>query len=342
VTVEIPIQNIYFLLCYAWDKLAEKDIVGVDPIESTSLIDLFGRVLATGTSHLVRRGFDRGDVMSTEWTSRPKGRLLFDESPRRFGMTATLPCGFDELSYDVLHNRILKATMRRLILVEMLSRTTTETLARMCRLLSDVDDIELTSRLFGQVQLYRSNSSYDFLLKVCELIHRNLLVSEASGHGKFRDFMRDEGQMAIVYEQFIRNFYRRHTSFRVKREDIRWQWVPADDAARRLLPKMQTDVNLTSSHPKIIIECKYSPEAVKMHYDAEKLRAAHLYQVHAYLNNLSTEALANSCEVMLLYPGVGVSLAASYTDKGRRVSIRTIDLNQPWQRIHEDLLALVA
>jgi 5-methylcytosine-specific restriction enzyme subunit McrC len=64
-------------------------------------------------------------------------------------MTATLPCGFDELSYDVLHNRILKATMRRLIRVETLSRTTAETLARMCRLLSDVDDIELTSRLFG-------------------------------------------------------------------------------------------------------------------------------------------------------------------------------------------------
>jgi hypothetical protein len=41
---------------------------------------------------------------------------------------------------------------------------------------------------------------------------------------------------------------------------------------------MQTDVSLTSSHRKIIIECKYSPEAVKMHYDLdfddEQVRAA--------------------------------------------------------------------
>ena len=28
--VNIPIQNIYFLLCYAWDKLAEKDVVAVE------------------------------------------------------------------------------------------------------------------------------------------------------------------------------------------------------------------------------------------------------------------------------------------------------------------------
>jgi hypothetical protein len=36
-------------------------------------------------------------------------------------------------------------------------------------------------------------------------------------------------------------------------------------------------------------------------------------------------------------------LSASFTDeKGRRISIRTINLNQDWQRIHEDLLNLVA
>jgi hypothetical protein len=32
----------------------------------------------------------------------------------------------------------------------------------------------------------------------------------------------------------------------------------------------------------------------------------------------------------------------SYTEKGRKISIRTINLDQPWQSIHQDLLALVA
>jgi 5-methylcytosine-specific restriction enzyme subunit McrC len=39
--VNIPIENIYYLLCYAWDKLAEKEVVEVNPLESTSLADLF-------------------------------------------------------------------------------------------------------------------------------------------------------------------------------------------------------------------------------------------------------------------------------------------------------------
>ena len=34
-------------------------------------------------------------------------------------------------------------------------------------------------------------------------------------------------------------------------------------------------------------------------------------------------------------------LSAGYTHKGHRIHIRTINLNQPWQSIHQDLLALV-
>jgi len=62
--VNIPIQNIYYLLCYAWDKLEEKEIVDVEPLDSTSLADLFARVLINGTNHLLKRGFDRATCRS--------------------------------------------------------------------------------------------------------------------------------------------------------------------------------------------------------------------------------------------------------------------------------------
>lgn len=54
--VNIPIQNIYYLLCYAWDKLEEKEIVDVEPLDSTSLADLFARVLINGTNQWVGLG----------------------------------------------------------------------------------------------------------------------------------------------------------------------------------------------------------------------------------------------------------------------------------------------
>jgi len=79
---------------------------------------------------------------------------------------------------------------------------------------------------------------------LCELIYRNLLVSEKPGTSKFMDFVRDKRQMAILFENFVRTFYRVHTDYQVKREDIYWRWIAADQVAAGLLPKMQTDISL--------------------------------------------------------------------------------------------------
>ncbi len=255
--------------------------------------------------------------------------------------TGTAPSIEPEIRAGVLHNRILKATMRRLIRTKGLAAECSEGLTQLCRLFSDIQDIELSSRLFGQVQLHRNNQFYDFLLKVCELIHREVLVSEKPGTSKFMDFVRDKGQMAILFENFVRNFYRVETDFQVRREDIYWRWIAADQVAAGLLPKMQTDISLNSSTRKIIIDCKFTPEATQQHYEAETLRSAHLYQINAYMDNLPEDKLTDTCQMMLLYPTVDSPLSATYTHKGHKISIRTINLNQPWQSIHQDLLALV-
>jgi 5-methylcytosine-specific restriction enzyme subunit McrC len=44
---------------------------------------------------------------------------------------------------------------------------------------------------------------------------------------------------------------------------------------------------------------------------------------------------------MLLYPTVKPDLHLQYNLHGHRISIRTIDLTQDWQEIHEKLLDLV-
>ena len=58
-------------------------------------------------------------------------------------------------------------------------------------------------------------------------------------------------------------------------------------------------------------------------------------------SNLEGER-AETCEMMLLYPTMDAPLSADYTQKGQKIRIRTINLDQPWQGIHADLLALVA
>jgi 5-methylcytosine-specific restriction enzyme subunit McrC len=45
---EIPIQNICYLLCYAWDTLEERDLVAVNALKSKDLPNLLARVLVNG------------------------------------------------------------------------------------------------------------------------------------------------------------------------------------------------------------------------------------------------------------------------------------------------------
>jgi 5-methylcytosine-specific restriction enzyme subunit McrC len=45
---------------------------------------------------------------------------------------------------------------------------------------------------------------------------------------------------------------------------------------------------------------------------------------------------------MLLYPTVDRTLELKYVLEGYPISIRTVNLNQPWQQLRQDLLDLVA
>lgn len=340
----IPIENIYYLLCYAWDRLEERDVIDVAPLASTTLADLFARVLVNGTSLLLKRGLDRGYLPHHERTNRLRGRVDFADAARRRSPSLSLPCTFDELSHDVLHNRILKSTLRRLSRVPQLTPSLKDQLIGLWRSFAAVQDVTLTDRVFGLVQLHRNNRVYDLLLRICELTHRNLLVSEEPGVTRFREFAKLDDEMPGLYENFVRNFFKRELrphGWVVRRDDVRWDWVPTDAVSKQLLPKMQTDVSLSKDARKVILECKYTPNATQIHHAAEKLRSQHLYQVHAYLNHPAVKDGATPTEVMLLYPTATQDVRASYVDGGRMVHIRTINLNQPWPGIHRDLLDLV-
>ena len=63
---------------------------------------------------------------------------------------------------------------------------------------------------------------------MCELVHRNLLVEEESGEVKFRDFTRDDSQMARLFERFLFRFYEREQDvFEVDAPRLRWSALPS-------------------------------------------------------------------------------------------------------------------
>jgi len=347
--MKIPIQNIYYLLCYAWDKLDEGDIVEVKGIESTELCDLFAKVLISGTSHLLKMGLDRGYLLIGEEISGIKGKIDFSSSLKdNLLKKARAYCLFDELDHNILHNQILKSTLLKLALVDELDDTLRASLYNLLRRLSEINEIHLSQAVFRKVQLNHNNAFYDFLLKICELVIDNLLPTQERGRSKFRNFLEDEKQMSTLFESFVRNFYRlEQKTYKVGREDIHWD-ISCDDRRddnrdyRYLLPKMQTDISLESDDKKIIIDTKYYSEALSEHYGVKKIREPNLYQIFAYLKNIEKKSEKDKFSTgILLYPYVNQNLNYRVNIQGHEIVIRTINLYQEWHKIHADLLAII-
>lgn len=341
----IPIENIYYLLCYAWDKLDEKDIVRVDPLAHNNVLDLLAHVLANGVSHLLKQGPDRGYVLYAEETATIRGKVCFTETLKRnYFQQPKLFCEFDELSHNVLHNQILKTTLDRLRRCPELNKSIHAKVMDQLRRWPGIDLIPLSKNDFRRVQLHANNRFYRFLLHVCELLFDCLLPSENEGEMRFVDFTRDDRKMAELFEQFVRNFYRlEQINFRVDRKDLSWDARVYDNTPLELLPMMKTDICLMSAAENVVIDTKFYRDALKRHYEKEILQSGHLFQLSVYLRHFQRRfPIAKKTKGVLLYPTVKYELILNYELEGYPVSIRTINLNQPWPEIHRDLLAIIA
>jgi 5-methylcytosine-specific restriction enzyme subunit McrC len=341
--MKIPILNIYYLLCYAWDRLEQGETISVSQIGKNEVSQLFATVLIEGMSHLFKKGLDRGYVEYSEEIQRIRGRIDFTMNIKRnFFKQPRLYCEFDELDYNILHNQILKSTIKNMIGCQGLESDINSKLKNLFLRMNKVDNIILTKKIFRQVQLNRNNFFYDFMIKVCELIFDNLLISKRGEGGKFKEFHQDETIMQRIFEGFVRNFYKRHLEEYdyVGRRNIDWKLEPFTSDAENALPIMQTDINLEFNDRKIIIDTKYYKETLS---DRGKIHSANLYQLYAYLKNQEgiEDPRTMRCEGILLYPTIETEYKLEYRYEDHKVSIQTINLNQNWKKIEDDLLAIV-
>jgi 5-methylcytosine-specific restriction enzyme subunit McrC len=344
----IPIENIYYLLCYSWNKLEEAEQIELQSKDFTELIDLFALVLKNGINHLLKKGFDKNYILHSEDTKRLRGKIDFGITIKKnLIKKARLHCHFDELSFDVLHNQIIKSTIRNLFLNDNLDNDIKTELREVYLNLKDVNLIKLEKKYFRLVQLHGNNYFYDFLLKVCELIFDNSFIDEKSGKYKFKDFIRDERQMAYLFEDFVRNFYKielpKHfPNANTYRENIDWAAKAVEESSIEYLPKMQTDVSIEFENKKIIIDTKYYVDTFQSYYDKQTIRNAHLNQLFAYLKNIEVKGGNNiNCDGILLYPQTDKKIVEKFVIWAHNVYIRTINLNQNWKDIHDELLKIV-
>ena len=341
----IPIANIYFLLSYAWRHVDEQDVVRLKDLEGLRTVhDLLGKVLAEGTFRLIRRGIDRGYREVREDLAGIRGKIAVGETVKRaLRARGRVICEVEELSHDILHNRILRSTLGLLLRLPNLDSDVYTDVRNAYTKMNDVRVVKLSLRLFRQVQIDRNRRYYRFLLSVCRLIYERLLVDERSGEVRFTDFSED--RMERLYEDFIIEFYMREQDrYRVNHRGraIAWADEGTPDHHRLRLPRMEADVILDAPDRRIIIDAKYYREAFGGRYGG-KLHSQNLYQLLAYLRNReAAEMPGPRHEGILLYPTVGHPVAVDVCLEGFAIRARSIDLAQDWRNIHRDMLKLIA
>lgn len=345
--MNIPIKNIYYLLVYAWDKLEESsELSDVQVEESTTLLDLFASVLNNGVSQLIRRGIDRSYIPASEMISGVRGRIQMAESIKRLSFPqAKTCCEFDEFSHDILHNQVIKATIRQLSRSQLVEKKNREDLNATYMRMTEVSDIILTDRTFRTIQLHRNNQFYSFLIEICKLIFRNLLVNEHTGKSEFRDFVRDESAMHKLFEAFVRNFYRKHANtFTVSpgEKRLKWKSITGTEEDLRHIPEMRLDISLWDESRYIVMDTKFYPKAFTGYYETKKVIFSHLYQLFAYMKNLEEEhAPLLEVQGALIYPTVDEEIDLTYNIHGNPLRIISVNLNKPWQSIHDQLIEIL-
>src|SRR5437016_8690448 len=112
----IPVRNAWYLLLYAWDLAAWRGRWKAASEQSPSLLGLLARILTDATLDLLKRQLGRSYAPLSETICGTRGRIDFATSLKRLTFEqGAVHCTFSELTIDTLKNRILRATLYRLV-----------------------------------------------------------------------------------------------------------------------------------------------------------------------------------------------------------------------------------
>jgi 5-methylcytosine-specific restriction enzyme subunit McrC len=312
--------------------------------KSPDLPSLFAKLLSAGTRRLFRRGLDRGYKTFTDELIGPRGRIRVDRMVKEATqLRGTAICDFDDLTHDVLHHQVLKATLTNLSRCADLQKDMKHELRVLARRFYDVEDIRLSASCFRRIEISRNNREYFFLIRLCEFVFWALMPDERGAPtSKFQQVLDDEVRMSAVFEDFIRSFLKLHRAeYRVRSEAPEWLVSDATEYDLTLLPRMVTDVTLRHPTHTVIIDAKFYKNPLAQGSYGKRVRSQHLYQLITYLQHERVRHSDKGLSGMLLYPAVSQSLRLRYRLLGVPVLIASLDLAREWQDIEVELHSLL-
>lgn len=333
----IPIQNIYYMLSYAFQTLQAENYKDLAAENFHNTAELCAAILDKGIGIQLKHGLRRDYVSKSESLSTLQGKLNISESIKTQTMLKKqMICTYDEFSTNIQFNQIIKSTVL-LLLKANITNSRKKSLRKLLLFFSDVNEIDLHFVNWNQ-QYNRSNQNYQMLIGMCYLVYKVLLTTQNNGTTKLMDFF-DGQRMCRLYEKFLLEYYRKeHPELTANASQIAWQ---LDDTENQMLPRMQTDIMLSKNNNILIIDAKYYSHMTQQQYGIHTLHSNNLYQIFTYVKNKEFELrnYEHTVSGMLLYAQTDEDIIPNntYHMSGNQISVLALDLNQDFSKISRTL-----
>ena len=337
----IRIQNISYMLAYAFQVLHEQGYKDVATENFENTAELLSAILCRGVSVQIKRGLCRQYITNEEPLGSPRGKIEIGESIKtQVIRKKQLVCVYDEFSVDAYTNRIIKTTME-LLLRANISKLRKKELRKLLVFFDEVSVLDIHN-INWEIQYDRNNQTYRMIIAVCQLVIKGLLQTSTDGSMRIMDYT-DDQTMAKLYEKFILGYYQReHPDIRAYSPQIAWQ---VTDGYRNLLPTMQSDIVISNKQTKttLIIDAKFYSHNMQMKapYMTQTLHSGNLYQIFTYVKNWNV-ASDETISGMLLYARTDDAIQPDndYQMSGNQISVKTLDLNCDFSMIATQLDAI--
>lgn len=333
----IPIQNIYYMLSYAFQTLQAENYKDLAAENFHNTAELCAAILDKGIGIQLKHGLRRDYVSKSESLSTLQGKLNISESIKTQTMLKKqMICTYDEFSTNIQFNQIIKSTVL-LLLKANITNSRKKSLRKLLLFFSDVNEIDLHFVNWNQ-QYNRSNQNYQMLIGMCYLVYKGLLTTQNNGTTKLMDFF-DGQRMCRLYEKFLLEYYRKeHPELTANASQIAWQ---LDNTENQMLPRMQTDIMLSKNNNILIIDAKYYSHMTQQQYGIHTLHSNNLYQIFTYVKNKEFELrnYEHTVSGMLLYAQTDEDIIPNntYHMSGNQISVLALDLNQDFSKISRTL-----
>ncbi len=332
----IRVQNVYYMLALIYKKLNEKEIKKYDQEEFENLYDLFAELIINLVQKQIKKGLNHDYQSFNDELALVKGKINLAETIKRNSKVRhQVICNYEEYTLNSYLNKIIKTTIQFLLNSKKISDIQRkQRLKKIKTYFNDVEEIKTPKRIeWKAIKFNKNNDSYRFLIKICELILKDLYVGPDEKELFLMNYKEDR-LMANLYESFIRAYYERKA--KVEKKDLFWQ-MEIISGKKENIPKMQTDISFLDHNNQInlIIDAKFYCKIYQEFYEKEKFNSNNLYQMYAYLKKSGNE----QGEGLILYAkteGKSIGWNEFIVDKNKLV-ITDLDLSGNFTLIESKL-----